>query len=137
RKAAPHSDTRARHAWWRQIDAWRARDCLRYDRGRRDLIKPQYALERLYALTRDRDPFITTEVGQHQMWAAQFFKFEKPYHCMTSGGLGTMGYGLPAAVGVQVAHPDALVIDVGGGVSNLVNHQEMATVGQYCLPVDG
>jgi acetolactate synthase-1/2/3 large subunit len=135
RTATPHSDTKARHAWWRQIDAWRARDCLRYDRGRRDLIKPQYALERLYALTRERDPFITTEVGQHQMWAAQFFKFEKPYHWMTSGGLGTMGYGLPAAVGVQVAHPDALVIDVAGEASILMNIQEMSTIAQYRLPV--
>src|SRR5947199_4242854 len=135
RKASPHSDGKARNAWWRQIDAWRARDCLRYDRGRRDLIKPQYALERLYALTRERDPFITTEVGQHQMWAAQFFKFEKPYHWMTSGGLGTMGYGLPAAVGVQVAHPDALVIDVAGEASILMNIQEMSTIAQYRLPV--
>jgi acetolactate synthase-1/2/3 large subunit len=135
RKAAPHVDTKARNAWWRQIDAWRARDCLRYDRGRRDIIKPQYALERLYALTRERDPFITTEVGQHQMWAAQFFKFDKPYHWMTSGGLGTMGYGLPAAVGVQVAHPDALVIDVAGEASILMNIQEMSTIAQYRLPV--
>jgi len=135
RKTAPHTDGKARHAWWRQIDAWRARDCLRYDRDRRDIIKPQYALERLYALTRERDPFITTEVGQHQMWAAQFFKFEKPYHWMTSGGLGTMGYGLPAAVGVQVAHPDALVIDVAGEASILMNIQEMSTIAQYRLPV--
>ena len=135
RKAAPHSDAKARHAWWRQIDAWRARDCLRYDRGRRDIIKPQYALERLYELTREREPFITTEVGQHQMWAAQFFKFEKPYQWMTSGGLGTMGYGLPAAVGVQVAHPDALVIDVAGEASILMNIQEMSTIAQYRLPV--
>jgi acetolactate synthase-1/2/3 large subunit len=135
RNAAPHSDGKARQAWWRQVDAWRARDCLRYDRGRRDIIKPQYALERLYALTRERDPFITTEVGQHQMWAAQFFKFDKPYHWMTSGGLGTMGYGLPAAVGVQVAHPDALVIDVAGEASILMNIQEMSTIAQYRLPV--
>jgi acetolactate synthase I/II/III large subunit len=135
KKAAPHSDTKARHAWWRKIDAWRARNCLRYDGSRRDLIKPQYALERLYALTRERDPFITTEVGQHQMWAAQFFKFDKPYHWMTSGGLGTMGYGLPAAVGVQVAHPDALVIDVAGEASILMNIQEMSTIAQYRLPV--
>src|SRR5205823_6209894 len=99
------------------------------------LIKPQYALERLYALTRERDPFITTEVGQHQMWAAQFFRFDKPYHWMTSGGLGTMGYGLPAAVGVQVAHPDALVIDVAGEASILMNIQEMSTVIQHRLPV--
>jgi acetolactate synthase-1/2/3 large subunit len=135
RKASPQSDGKARNAWWRQVDAWRARDCLRYDRGRRDIIKPQYALERLYALTRERDPFITTEVGQHQMWAAQFFKFDKPYHWMTSGGLGTMGYGLPAAVGVQVAHPDALVIDVAGEASILMNIQEMSTIAQYRLPV--
>ncbi len=135
KKAAPHSDTKARHAWWRKIDAWRARNCLRYDGSRRDLIKPQYALERLYALTRERDPFITTEVGQHQMWAAQFFKFDKPYHWMTSGGLGTMGYGLPAAVGVQVAHPDSLVIDIAGEASILMNIQEMSTIAQYRLPV--
>jgi acetolactate synthase-1/2/3 large subunit len=135
KKAAPQADGAARNAWWRQIDAWRARDCLRYDRARRDLIKPQYALERLYALTQGRDPYITTEVGQHQMWAAQFFKFDKPYHWMTSGGLGTMGYGLPAAVGVQVAHPDALVIDIAGEASILMNIQEMSTICQYRLPV--
>jgi acetolactate synthase-1/2/3 large subunit len=135
KKATPHSDTKARHSWWRKIDAWRARNCLRYDGSRRDLIKPQYALERLYALTRERDPFITTEVGQHQMWAAQFFKFDKPYHWMTSGGLGTMGYGLPAAVGVQVAHPESLVIDIAGEASILMNIQEMSTIAQYRLPV--
>ena len=98
-------------------------------------IKPQYALERLYALTQDRDPYITTEVGQHQMWAAQFLKFEQPNHWMTSGGLGTMGYGLPAAMGVQIAHPDALVIDVAGEASILMNIQEMSTIAQYRLPV--
>jgi acetolactate synthase I/II/III large subunit len=135
KKAAPHPDLAARKAWWGQIDQWRGRDCLRYDRARKDLIKPQYALERLYALTRGRDPYITTEVGQHQMWAAQFFKFDKPYHWMTSGGLGTMGYGLPAAVGVQVAHPDALVIDIAGEASILMNIQEMSTIAQYRLPV--
>jgi acetolactate synthase-1/2/3 large subunit len=135
KKAAPASDGRARKAWWRQIDGWRARDCLRYDRARRDVIKPQYALERLYALTKGRDPYITTEVGQHQMWAAQFFRFDMPYHWMTSGGLGTMGYGLPAAVGVQVAHPDALVIDIAGEASILMNIQEMSTISQYRLPV--
>ena len=115
--------------------SWRARDCLRYDKSRRDLIKPQYAIERLYALTRDRDVYITTEVGQHQMWAAQFFKFEEPYHWMTSGGLGTMGYGLPAAIGVQIAHPEALVIDIAGEASILMNIQEMSTLAQYRLPV--
>ena len=121
--------------WWRTLEGWRGRDCLSYDRGRRDLIKPQYALELLYAQTRNRDVYITTEVGQHQMWAAQFFKFEKPYHWMTSGGLGTMGYGLPAAIGVQIAHPEALVIDIAGEASILMNIQEMSTVSQYRLPV--
>jgi acetolactate synthase I/II/III large subunit len=135
RRLAPRSDGAARNAWWRQVDSWRARDCLRYDRSRKDIIKPQYALERLYALTSGRDPYITTEVGQHQMWAAQFFRFDKPNHWMTSGGLGTMGYGLPAAMGVQVAHPDALVIDVAGEASILMNIQEMSTIAQYRLPV--
>jgi len=124
-----------RAEWWRMIEGWRGRDCLRYDRSRRDLIKPQYAIERLYALTRDRDVYITTEVGQHQMWAAQFFKFEEPYHWMTSGGLGTMGYGLPAAIGVQIAHPEALVVDIAGEASILMNIQEMSTAAQYRLPV--
>jgi acetolactate synthase I/II/III large subunit len=134
---APHSAARdaARAEWWRRIETWRRRDCLRYDRGRRDLIKPQYALERLYALTRGHDLYITTEVGQHQMWAAQFLKFDRPCHWLTSGGLGTMGYGLPAAIGVQIAHPQALVIDVAGEASILMNIQEMSTVAQYRLPV--
>jgi acetolactate synthase I/II/III large subunit len=128
-------DTAARAEWWRRIEGWRGRDCLRYDRSRRDLIKPQYAIERLYALTRDRDVYVTTEVGQHQMWAAQLFKFEEPQRWMTSGGLGTMGYGLPAAVGVQIAHPEALVIDIAGEASILMNIQELSTVAQYRLPV--
>jgi acetolactate synthase-1/2/3 large subunit len=125
----------ARAEWWRAIEGWRARDCLRYDRSRRDLIKPQYAIERLYALTRDHDVYVTTEVGQHQMWAGQFFKFDEPNRWMTSGGLGTMGYGLPAAIGVQIAHPDALVVDIAGEASILMNIQEMSTVAQYRLPV--
>ena len=107
---------------------------MRY-RNSTDVIKPQYALQRLYEHIKDRDTYITTEVGQHQMWAAQFLKFEKPNHWMTSGGLGTMGYGLPAAVGAQLAHPDALVIDVAGEASVLMNIQEMSTVAQYRLPV--
>ncbi len=135
KKAPPRPGDAARKKWWQQIDEWRARDCLRYDRSGSDVIKPQYALERLYALTRGRDPFITTEVGQHQMWAAQFFHFDQPYRWMTSGGLGTMGYGLPAAMGVQVAHPDALVIDIAGEASILMNIQEMSTIAQYRLPV--
>ena len=96
---------------------------------------PQYAIERLYAATKDKDVYITTEVGQHQMWAAQFFHFEEPNRWMTSGGLGTMGYGLPAAIGVQVAHPDALVIDIAGDASVLMTMQEMSTAVQYRLPI--
>jgi acetolactate synthase-1/2/3 large subunit len=121
-------------AWWDQINQWRARECLRY-RPAADVIKPQYSLQRLNEAIKGRDYYITTEVGQHQMWAAQFIKFEKPYHWMTSGGLGTMGYGLPAAIGVQIAHPEALCIDVAGEASILMNIQEMATASQYRLPV--
>jgi acetolactate synthase-1/2/3 large subunit len=120
--------------WWDQIKAWQARDCLRY-RQDGTTIKPQYAIQRLYELTRDRETFITTEVGQHQMWAAQHYKFEAPRHWMTSGGLGTMGYGFPSAMGVQVAHPDALVIDIAGEASWVMNMQEMSTLVQYRLPV--
>ncbi|MGI9464719.1 MAG: thiamine pyrophosphate-dependent enzyme, partial [Aestuariivirgaceae bacterium] len=120
--------------WWRQIGRWRGVNCLKY-RPNADVIMPQYAVERLYALTRGRDTYITTEVGQHQMWAAQFFHFEEPNRWMTSGGLGTMGYGLPAAMGVQVAHPDALVIDIAGDASVLMTMQEMSTAVQHHLPV--
>jgi acetolactate synthase-1/2/3 large subunit len=127
-------DRAALARWWEEIATWRKRDCLRYEQ-KGDIIKPQYALERLYAATRGRDTYITTEVGQHQMWAAQFFKFEEPYRWMTSGGLGTMGYGLPAALGVQIARPDALVIDIAGEASILMNIQEMSTLCQYRLPV--
>jgi acetolactate synthase-1/2/3 large subunit len=127
-------DKPALKSWWEQIKKWRARDCLRY-RHNNDVIMPQYAIERLYALTRGKDVYITTEVGQHQMWAAQFFKFEEPNRWMTSGGLGTMGYGLPASVGVQVAHPGALVIDIAGDASVLMTMQEMSTAVQYRLPV--
>ena len=112
-------------AWWKQIDIWRGRDSLAYTYNP-DVIMPQYALERLHALTKDRDTYITTEVGQHQMWAAQFLGFEEPNRWMTSGGLGTMGYGLPAALGVQIAHPNALVIDVAGDASIQMCIQEMS-----------
>ncbi len=127
-------DREALGRWWKEIEGWRARNCLAYRKSDK-VIKPQYAIERLYHLTRDKDIFVTTEVGQHQMWAAQLFKFDKPYHWMTSGGLGTMGYGLPAAIGVQIAHPDALVVDIAGEASILMNIQEMSTVAQYRLPV--
>jgi acetolactate synthase-1/2/3 large subunit len=127
-------DKKALKSWWAQIEQWKARDCLRY-RQRQDTIMPQYAIERLYALTRDKDVYITTEVGQHQMWAAQFFKFEEPNRWMTSGGLGTMGYGLPATIGVQMAHPKSLVIDIAGDASVLMTMQEMSTAVQYRLPV--
>ncbi|MBI3451915.1 MAG: acetolactate synthase 3 large subunit [Rhodospirillales bacterium] len=128
------ADGKALAQWWKQIDQWRARDCLRYQKTDK-IIKPQYAIQRLYELTKDRDAYITTEVGQHQMWAAQFYRFEKPNHWMTSGGLGTMGYGLPAAMGVQIAHPDALVVDIAGEASILMNIQELSTIRQYRLPV--
>ncbi len=120
--------------WWAQIDQWRARKGFAY-RGSDNIIKPQYAIERLYALTRDRDVYITTEVGQHQMWAAQFFHFDEPNRWMTSGGLGTMGYGLPAAVGVQMAHPTSLVIDIAGEASVQMTMQEISTAVQYNLPI--
>lgn len=132
RKAQP--DKKALDAWWKQIDKWRARKSLAYKRSD-SIIKPQYALERLYALTKDRDTYITTEVGQHQMWAAQFYHFQEPNRWMTSGGLGTMGYGLPSAVGTQLAHPNSLVIDIAGEASVLMNMQEMSTIAQYRLPV--
>ncbi len=120
--------------WWGQIEAWRAIDCLRY-KPSRTVIKPQYALERLEALTRDRDRYVCTEVGQHQMWAAQFMGFEEPNRWMTSGGLGTMGYGVPASIGVQIAHPESLVINVAGEASFMMTMQEMSTAVQYMLPV--
>ncbi len=127
-------DKAAHKAWWKQIDQWRARDCLAY-KSSGEVIMPQYALQRLHELTKNKDVYITTEVGQHQMWAAQFLKFEEPNRWMTSGGLGTMGYGLPAAIGTQLAHPKSLVIDVAGDASILMNIQEMSTAVQYRLPV--
>ena len=127
-------DKKSLDTWWKQIDGWRARDCLKY-RKNADVIMPQYAVERLYELTKDKNTYITTEVGQHQMWAAQFYRFDEPNRWMTSGGLGTMGYGLPAAVGVQQAHPDALVIDIAGDASVLMTMQEMSTAVQFNLPV--
>ena len=120
--------------WWEQIQKWRAKNSLGFINSD-ETIKPQYAVQRLYELTKDQDTFITTEVGQHQMWAAQHYKFNKPNRWMTSGGLGTMGYGLPAAVGVQIAHPDKLVVDIAGEASILMTMQEMSTAVQYNLPI--
>ncbi len=123
-------------SWWDKIESWRAKNCLAYKADDK-IIKPQYALERLrhYTEADRRDTYITTEVGQHQMWAAQFLPFNEPNRWMTSGGLGTMGYGLPAAIGTQIAHPDALVIDVAGEASILMNIQEMSCAVQYKTPV--
>ncbi|MAT22372.1 MAG: acetolactate synthase 3 large subunit [Rhodobiaceae bacterium] len=118
--------------WWKQIESWRKINCLQY-KSNSDVIMPQYAIQRLYELTKNKDTYITTEVGQHQMWAAQFYKFDKPNRWLTSGGLGTMGYGFPAANGVQVAKPDALVIDIAGDASILMNIQELSTAVQYNL----
>ncbi len=126
-------------AWWAKIEGWRALDCLRFgqDQAPDAVIKPQQAIQRIYELARQtgRDTYVSTEVGQHQMWAAQFFRFDQPNRWLTSGGLGTMGYGLPAAVGAQIAHPDALVLDVAGEASTLMNIQELGTIAQYRLPV--
>ena len=120
--------------WWEQIQKWRTKDSLGFINSE-ETIKPQHAVQRLYELTKNQDTFITTEVGQHQMWAAQHYKFNKPNRWMTSGGLGTMGYGLPAAVGVQIAHPDKLVVDIAGEASVLMTMQEMSTAVQYNLPI--
>ena len=133
-RAGRQPDNGRLKAWHEQIDRWKARDCLAYTPND-DIIMPQYAIQRLYELTKDRKTYITTEVGQHQMWAAQFYGFEEPNRWMTSGGLGTMGYGLPAAVGVAAAHPDALVIDIAGDASVQMTMQEISTAVQYDLPV--
>ena len=134
RTESPAVDKGALTGWWSQIRGWRKRNSLGF-RPSTKTIKPQHAVQRLYQLTKDRDTYITTEVGQHQMWAAQHYGFEAPNRWMTSGGLGTMGYGLPAAIGVQMAHPQALVIDIAGEASILMNMQEMSTALQYRLPV--
>ena len=134
RARTPQVDKEALAAWWQQIEDWRGSKCLSY-KSRDDIIMPQLAIQRLYELTKDKDVYVSTEVGQHQMWAAQFYQFEEPNRWMTSGGLGTMGYGLPAAVGAQVAHPDSLVIDIAGEASVLMTMQEMSTAAQYDLPI--
>ncbi|GGK22182.1 acetolactate synthase 3 large subunit [Salinarimonas ramus] len=136
RSMSPTVDKDALKSWWGQIGEWRARKCLAF-RNSDSVIKPQFAIQRLYEASKrtGRDTFVTTEVGQHQMWAAQYFGFDAPNRWMTSGGLGTMGYGLPAAIGTQLAHRDGLVIDIAGEASILMNIQEMSTAVQYRLPV--
>ncbi|MFD2260091.1 acetolactate synthase 3 large subunit [Chelativorans composti] len=133
-RATAKADKANLQPWWDQINRWRARNSLAFKQGE-DVIMPQYAIQRLFELTRDRKPYITTEVGQHQMWAAQHFGFEEPNRWLTSGGLGTMGYGLPAALGVQIAHPDALVIDIAGDASVQMTIQELSTAVQYNAPI--
>ncbi len=134
RSQGERADAEALKAWWKKIDHWREKNSFGF-RNSKEIIKPQHAIQRLYELTKGRETFITTEVGQHQMWAAQHYRFEEPNRWMTSGGLGTMGYGLPAAIGVQLAHPKALVVDIAGEASILMNIQEMSTAIQYRLPV--
>ena len=128
------TDKPAVKKWWGVIDKWKEKDSLGFNDSK-ETIKPQFAIQRLYELTKEKDTYVTTEVGQHQMWAAQFYKFNKPNRWITSGGLGTMGFGLPAAIGAQVAHPDKLVIDIAGEASILMCIQEMSTAIQHKLPV--
>ena len=132
KKLSPKDDKLSQ--WWNEINSWRGKECLKFDQQGK-IIKPQFAIKRLFEKTKDKEVFISTEVGQHQMWAAQYFGFDEPNRWMTSGGLGTMGYGLPAAMGTQIAHPDALVIDIAGDASILMNMQEFSTITQYRLPV--
>nr|WP_084567486.1 acetolactate synthase 3 large subunit [Mesorhizobium sp. LNHC220B00] len=133
-RATAKHDKKALYPWWEQIAKWRGRDSLAFKMNN-DVIMPQYAIQRLYELTKDMETYITTEVGQHQMWAAQHYHFEKPNRWMTSGGLGTMGYGLPAALGVQIAHPDALVVDIAGDASVQMTMQEMSAAVQHDAPI--
>jgi len=129
------TDKNALALWWKKIEEWKKVQCLHYEQKKDGIIKPQQAIKRLYELTKDKNTIITTEVGQHQMWAAQYYKFEEPNRWLTSGGLGTMGYGFPAAIGAQVANPEALVIDIAGDASILMNMQEMSTAVQHRLPI--
>ena len=134
KKLQNQKNLKSKTDWWTQIKEWKKKDSLGFKQIGKN-IKPQQAIKSLYNKTKSFDTYITTEVGQHQMWAAQYFGFSKPNHWMTSGGLGTMGYGLPSSVGVQIAHPDSLVIDISGEASFLMNMQELSTIVQYKLPV--
>jgi acetolactate synthase-1/2/3 large subunit len=126
-------DQAALKTWWTQIELWRSQDCMKYDRDS-SLIKPQYVIEKLHQVTRG-DAYVTSDVGQHQMWAAQYYKFDQPRRWINSGGLGTMGFGLPAAMGVQLAHPEAMVACVTGEGSIQMNIQELSTCKQFNLPL--
>jgi acetolactate synthase-1/2/3 large subunit len=134
RASERHPDPQALETWWGQIRRWAATDCLAYD-TEADVIKPQYVVEKLYELTKDSETYVTSDVGQHQMFAAQFYKFDKPRRWINSGGLGTMGFGLPSAMGVKLAHPDATVVCVTGEASIQMCIQELSTMKQYDLPV--
>ena len=134
KSSQPTVDAKALDAWWKQIAKWRAKKCLAYRKNGK-VAKPQYAVDRLFEAIKDKDPFVATDVGQHQMWAAQYIQFDKPNRWMTSGGLGTMGYGLPAAMGAQIGNPKGLVVCVTSECSFLMNVQELATLAQYKLPV--
>jgi acetolactate synthase-1/2/3 large subunit len=135
REASHQPDRAALDAWWQQIEGWRSRDCMQYDRGNQDVIKPQHVIETLYGMTKDADAYITSDVGQHQMWAAQYYKFDEPRRWINSGGLGTMGVGIPYAMGIKLAKPDSEVFCVTGEGSVQMCIQELSTCLQYNTPI--
>jgi acetolactate synthase-1/2/3 large subunit len=135
RETTTRADAGALAAWWDQIESWRGRDCLKYDRGNTEVIKPQYVVETLWNMTRDVEAYITSDVGQHQMWAAQFYKFDEPRRWINSGGLGTMGVGIPYAMGIKLAKPQTEVFCITGEGSVQMNIQELSTCLQYNTPI--